>query len=144
MRSGLAEALAIIGSYENKIKNCSKDKIINTIISILRTIFENSSWQLWATLSDYLPLLAEASPEEFISILNNENESVFKELYAQEGDGLTGRNYILGILRALETIAWDKKYLSEITIFLGYLSSIDPGGNHGNRPINSIKEIFIP
>lgn len=144
LRSGLAEALAIIGSYENKIKNCSKDKIINTIISILRTIFENSSWQLWATLSDYLPLLAEASPKEFISILNNENESVFKELYAQEGDGLTGRNYILGILRALETIAWDKKYLSEITIFLGYLSSIDPGGNHGNRPINSIKEIFIP
>ncbi|MDY6364115.1 MAG: hypothetical protein SPL73_04410 [Cyanobacteriota bacterium] len=144
LRSGLAEALAIIGSYENKIKNCSKDKIINTIISILRTIFENSSWQLWATLSDYLPLLAEASPKEFISILNKENESVFKELYAQEGDGLTGRNYILGILRALETIAWDKKYLSEITIFLGYLSSIDPGGNHGNRPINSIKEIFIP
>jgi hypothetical protein len=130
LRSGLVETLAIIGSYENKIKNCSKGKITNTIINILKATLKNSSWQLWATLSDYLPLLAESSPKEFISILNNEDE-VFKELYAQGDEELTGRNYVLGILRALETIAWDKKYLSEITILLGYLSSIAPGGNQG-------------
>ena len=39
---------------------------------------------------------------------------------------------------------WDKKYLSEVTLLLGYLSTIDPGGNYGNRPIHSLKEIFIP
>ncbi len=144
LRSGLADTLAFIGVYQKEIKNCSKNKINNNIIDILRMVFKNSSWQLWASLSDYLSMFAEASPREFLSILNNEDENVFKELYAQEGDGLTGRNYMLGILKALETLAWDKKYLSEVTLLLGYLSTIDPGGNYGNRPIHSLKEIFIP
>ena len=49
-----------------------------------------------------------------------------------------------GLLWALETLAWDEKYLVQATVILGNLASHDPGGNWGNRPANSLTTIFLP
>lgn len=147
LRKGLAETLALIGCNSEIFDKTSINKVEETIILTIREIFDNADWILWASLCDVLPLLAEASPKEFISALNqaiNSPQNLFIDLFAQEGVGISGRCYMTGVLWALETIAWNPNCLTDITLILGELSNIDPGGQWGNRPINSLITIFMP
>lgn len=48
-----------------------------------------------------------------------------------------------GLLWALETLAWDPTYLSEASLTLARLARLDPGGKLANRPIRSLREIFL-
>ena len=43
-----------------------------------------------------------------------------------------------GLLWALETLAWHSDHLARVTVILGELAEIDPGGNWTNRPANSL------
>jgi hypothetical protein len=48
-----------------------------------------------------------------------------------------------GLLWGLETLAWIPEYLSRVTLILAKLACLDPGGRIANRPINSLREIFL-
>lgn len=147
LRIGLAESLAIIESISEMFKNCTRGHARSIVHLTVRDIFKDADWILWGTLNDLLPILAEAAPQELINnvegaISNHLNP--FLELFSQEGKGITGSTYLTGLLWALETLAWDEQYLSSITVILGELATIDPGGSWANRPINSLITIFLP
>jgi len=147
LRKGLAESLALLGSQPEALKNCSLGKAETTAITSIREIFKDSDWILWGSLNNLLPILAEAAPGEFLSSVENalnKKPCPFDELFSQEGSGITGGNYMTGLLWALETLAWDEQYLVQVTVLLGKLASHDPGGNWGNRPANSLITIFLP
>ena len=55
-----------------------------------------------------------------------------------------GRNYMTGLLWALETLAWHTDYLMRAIVLLGELAALDPGGNWSNRPSNSLIDILLP
>ncbi len=102
-----------------------------------------------ASLERLLPLIAEASPEEFLkaveAALIDIEKSPFHKIFAQESsDGIAGRNYISGLLWALEGLAWHSDYLTRVILIFGDLASIDPGGNWANRPLNSLTDILLP
>ena len=147
IRKGLAESLALLGSFPSALSNCSTDKP-QTIASLsIRDTFDNSDWVLWGSLNDLLPLLAEASPNEFLGAVETALEQdpcPFDKLFAQEGKGILGENYLTGLLWALETLAWDEQYLVRVSVILGELASHDPGGSWANRPSNSLTIIFLP
>ena len=147
LRNGLAETLALLGSRNGTLINCSQDKAEVTTVLAIREIFTNANWVLWGSLNSLLPTLAEAAPNEFLSVVEKtlcSRPCVFDELFSQEGDGITGGNYLTGLLWALEVLAWDEKYLVRVTIALGELASHDPGGKWANRPSNSLVTIFLP
>ncbi len=100
-----------------------------------------------ASLNSYLPTLAEAAPDEFLDAVESataQNPCPFIHVFAQEKAGIMGHNYITGLLWALETLAWSPDYLQRVTVVLGELAALDPGGNWANRPANSLTEIFLP
>jgi len=147
LRKGLADALALLGSRPSALRNCSAHKPETVALSVVREILGQADWILWGSLDDLLPLLAEAAPEEFLNAVEQALQNKpcpFEELFGQESSGIMGRNYMVGLLWALETLAWDETYLSRVTLILGELSIIDPGGNWGNRPANSLRTIFLP
>lgn len=147
LRKGLAEGLALIGNSNSFFTNCSLNKSETIIILTIREIFDNSDWILWASLNDLLPLIAESAPNEFISSIESafqKKPSPFDGLYANEGNGITGWNYITGILWALETLAWEEQFIVRVTVTLGELAKHDPGGSWSNRPSNSLVTIFLP
>lgn len=147
LRKGLAESLALLGSQPAALKNCSRGKAEAIAITSIREIFKDSDWILWGSLNNLLPTLAEATPKEFLSAVENaldKKPCPFDELFSQEGSGITGANYMTGLLWALETLAWDEQYLVRVTVVLGKLATHDPGGNWGNRPANSLSTIFLP
>ena len=62
----------------------------------------------------------------------------------KEAVGISGSNYMTGLLWALETLAWDPQHLTRVAVIIADIASIDPGGNWANRPANSLSDIFLP
>jgi len=147
LRKGLAEGLAILGNNPDACRNCSQGKPEAIAVSAIYEIFVNADWVLWGSLDNLLPILAEAAPNEFLNAVERAmrlSPSPFDNLFDQEGNGITGRNYLTGLLWALEALAWDEKYLVRICVILGELAIRDPGGQWLNRPANSLETILLP
>lgn len=147
LRKGMAESLALLGSQPDDLTYCSQNKPETITVLAVREIFANADWVLWASLNNLLPLLVEAEPNEFLNAVKNalqQTSCPFDKLFSQEGDGITGQNYLTGLLWALETLAWDEKFLVRVCVILGELAAHDPGGNWANRPANSLTTILLP
>ncbi len=146
-RKGLAEGLALISNNPNAFPNASHRKAEAIGVQAVREILSDSDWVTWASLNSLLPTLAEAAPKEFLDSVDAAlrlHPSPFDELFAQEGSGITGGNYLTGLLWALETLAWDPELLVRVSVLLAELASHDPGGTWMNRPSNSLATIFLP
>ena len=148
LRAGLAESLALVGCHSSALTTVSQGKAEAIARLTVRGLLARKDWRSWASLNDLLPLLAEAAPEEFLDALEgamaDPSDETFQTLFRLEGKGFGGRNYMTGILWGLETLAWSPDYLGRVTLILGDLASIDPGGNWNNRPRNSLLEIYLP
>ena len=118
-----------------------------TSVLSVREILTDINWITWGSLNDLLPDLAEADPVEFLKVVETAlslTPCPFDQLFAEESNGVTGRNYLTGLLWALERLAWDEQYLVRVCVALGDLASHDPGGNWLNRPANSLATILMP
>jgi hypothetical protein len=148
LRKGMVETIALLGSRPSALSSCSQGKAELVATLTVRTLLKDADWVVWAGLGSHLPMLAEASPDEFLDAVENSllnpTQSPFNGLFAQEGSGVSGWNYTSGLLWALETLAWHPDYLVRVTMLLGELAAIDPGGTWANRPANSLRDIFLP
>ncbi|VVQ14208.1 hypothetical protein PS925_03877 [Pseudomonas fluorescens] len=147
LRKGIAEGLAILGSQPEVCRNCTQGKAESTCILVVRDLLTDANWMLWGSLNDLLPTLAEAAPVEFLNsveVAMHLDPCPFDELYSQEGSGITGGNYLTGLLWALEGLAWDEQFLVRVCVALAELASHDPGGQWANRPSNSLTAILLP
>lgn len=147
MRDGMAESLALLGCFPKALPNVSAEKAEVTAILAVRDILGAAPWEIWASLNGQLPMLAEAAPMEFMASVEkalHKEPSPFATLFAQEAGGVFGRQYLSGLLWALETLAWSEDHLARVAVILGGLAAIDPGGKWSNRPINSLAEILLP
>ncbi|PHQ35821.1 hypothetical protein CEE69_08030 [Rhodopirellula bahusiensis] len=147
LRKGLAESLALVGGRPECLENCSRDKPRTIAVEVIRELLQDTDWRFWGSINDLLPLLAETSPEEFLSAVEaalRQQPCPFDELFSQEGKGITGRNYVTGLLWALESIAWSETDIVRATVVLARLAERDPGGQWANRPASSLAHIFLP
>lgn len=147
LRNGIADGLAILGSQPEACSNCSQGRAEATCVLVICELLTDADWVLWGSLNALLPTLAEAAPGEFFDAVEKAmrlKHCPFDELFSQEGNGITGSNYLTGLLWALEGLAWDEQYLVRVCVALGELASHDPGGHWANRPSNSLTTILLP
>ena len=147
LRSGIAEGLALVGSRSSDATHVSRGKPEAEVAMAVREVLADADWIVWAGLNDVLPSLAEASPSEFLDTVEDglrRDPCPFDGVFGQEGGGITGQNYMTGLLWGLESLAWDSDLLVRVVVVLGDLASRDPGGNWANRPENSIRTILLP
>jgi hypothetical protein len=147
LRKGLSETLALLGCFPEALTSCPEGKAVYVADLAVYEILKDADWVLWASLNDLLPTLAEAAPVPFLDSVTkalSQTPCPFVSVYSQEGPGVMGQNYLTGLLWALETLAWHSDYLQRVTVLLGELAAIDPGGNWANRPSNSLTDIFLP
>ena len=146
--AGIVDGLALLGCRGEFFTNTSQNKAEYTALIVVKTVLESASWQHWATLNHFLPVLAEAAPEQFMAQVERELNSrpeTYKEIHAQEYNdfGIMGANYLTGLLWALEGLAWKEEYLVRVANILLELAKLDPGGQWANRPDNSLVTIFL-
>ncbi|MDP0563528.1 MAG: hypothetical protein QS721_14855 [Candidatus Endonucleobacter sp. (ex Gigantidas childressi)] len=147
LRKGLAESLALIGSQPDLLSHCDNGRAEDIALSSVRELFEESDWVRWGSLNSILPTISEANPNEFLSATESAiaaKPSPFDRLFEEEGTGVHGRNYITGLLRALEGIAWEEDCLSETSVVLAEIAYHNPSANRENRAIASLTKIFLP
>lgn len=147
IRKGISETLAILGTNGNEFKNCSLHKANQIVNSVIFELFSKANWKLWASLNDVIPILAESAPDAFLKAVEKslkENPSPFDILFDQEGNGITGSNYLTGLYWAIESLSWNEDLLPRSILILAELATHDPGGNWSNRPVNSIVTILLP
>lgn len=147
LRSGMAEVLLLIaerGANARMICVQSPHAYAEELVRGLPGL--NDDWRLLASLRDQLPRLMEASPDPFFDCLERLLEAKpddVQRLFVEGEVAFGGGGMHTGLLWGLETLAWSPDYLSRVAIILARLASIDPGGRLHNRPINSLREIFL-
>ncbi|WP_207003646.1 hypothetical protein [Trinickia mobilis] len=147
LREGISETVAFMGAQPRALRSCTVGRPAWVASQIVHGLLENASASRWASLNMLLPMLAEASPSSFLDCVDTalgEKPSPFVEVFEQEDSGAFGRNYLTGLLWALETLAWEREHLGQVVNCLAELALLDPGGNWSNRPLNSLITIFLP
>lgn len=138
IRNGVAETLVIVEYLKNNFENCRMDAS-NFAVLIVREILDNSSWYTWASLYNLLPLLAEASPSEYLNqfekyILIDKEKQI---LFENETD-ITTYNYSTPLYWSLELIAWSTDYCVRVCMILSELAKKD------EKAVDHIVNIILP
>jgi len=146
LRSGMAETILLIaerGSHAGmSLQNprAYVEKIVRGLPGL------SDDWRLLASLRDEYARLMEAAPSPLLDSLERLLEArprdvqrLFGELEVPLGSGAMHT----GLLWGLETLAWRPIYLPRVGLILARLASLDPGLRMINRPINSLREIFL-
>jgi hypothetical protein len=145
LRKGLVESVCQIALHDDKISDGNGQQFANSIVNSLLSGEKQSLRESWFSLAHWLPDIAEAAPEEFLRCIEKfiQDKDAVKIMF-EEGDSITISSLHTYILWALERMAWNESYLPRVTIALGDLASVDPGGSLRNRPTNSLLEIYMP
>ena len=151
LREGLADTLALMAT--RSVNNWpgssgSVQSYVNAIVTqLLRQANDDQSGKIWTSLAEVLPLLAEATPEAFLSALDiatTGSDPVIQQLFTdQSGDAFTARSSHHHLLWALERLAWSPLYLSDAALFLARLTRLNVEGRLANRPGSSLRGIFV-
>ena len=144
LRRGLGETLILFSLYASHVPS-----VINAqagVENLVRRLLENADQQRWWSLTREFQLLAEAAPGVFLSVLDEalHRGNNLDVLFAEDSDGIFGGGtYLAELLWALESLAWSPQYLGRVVAILATLTARDPGGRYGNRPANSLRNIFL-
>lgn len=143
--TGLVESLVLLAVYGDRSTQIPSTQTFAD--SVVRKIFTSAEkWEMWSSLKDVTPLLAEAAPEVFLEIVERgikNSPELFEELM-KDGGGMWGECRHSGLLWALESLGWKSDYLAQVANILLQLTNIDKGGMWSNRAGNSLKELFMP
>ena len=145
---GLADTLAIMGAYGDIPLPLSGIPIRDYAAGIIRQLLElaNRDWRIWASLSNSLPLIAEGAPYVFLTAVENDltqDQPVLLNLFSDKSDGIFSFPLYTGLLWALETLAWNPDYFSHTVLILTRLAKLNPEGMVNNRPMDSLREIYL-
>src|ERR1035441_6457842 len=148
LREGLATTLlhvaVLSGQAQLTVTNQSPQQFVDQIVKGLPGL--STDYRLLTSLRDELSLLAEAAPGPLLAALEQMLEgdaTVIKPIFSEIETFMSPSSYHTGVLWALELLAWEREFLNRVALILAKLTRIDPGGRLSNRPLNSLRSIFL-
>ena len=149
LRRGLARTLLLISGLHEaarfRVIGLTSEQYVDGIVGSIPRLSEDA--RVLASLKSELPRLSEAAPRPLASALERvlEGDSWVSVIFRDSEDrtlwgSSSPHTYILW---ALETMAWSPSYLHRAASILMTLADRDPGGRLSNRPLRSLREIFL-
>jgi excisionase family DNA binding protein len=149
LQRGVALSLALAASSDVYIHaNGPIDNVVGQILhSVWNAASADDTGSLWGSLSDEMPLLAEASPSEFLDAveadLDQKNPLLVTLFQDEDSDTLFGASSPhTGLLWALETLCWSPEHFRRAAEALARFANLDPGGKLSNRPAQSFVNVL--
>ncbi len=146
LRQGLCETLVLLSVHgDNLFKARLGFDVDNNVSRLIRSLLTPLDPHTWQSQQHDLPRYAEAAPETFLDILEQDLELDDPKVHAlmqpvdPGGFSSPGRT---GLLWALETLAWNPQWLARVVVVLGKLAELKITDNWANRPDNSLGSIF--
>ena len=146
IREGIAQTLVLIAVFGDDAQLPVSTTAQTRVDNVVWELLQDADWKLWHSLSDVLPLVAEASPSAFLDAVESslsQSKPPIIGMFSETKDTLTSSSAHPSLLWALEGLAWSPQLLGRITIILGKLARLDPGGTLSNRPANSLRTISL-
>ncbi len=151
LRTGLARSIALMGARGDEVRlaggRSARQWSERVVWSLLQRANEDQSAQLWASMEDVLPLLAEAAPDVFLRATAqgaSGEEPLLGALFQDVEGSWHVSSPHTGLLWALECVAWSPRHFGFSVEVLAQLAEVDPGGRLSNRPAASLRDIFRP
>lgn len=149
LRKGFARSIALMGAQGDDIRlpngRTARQWAERVVWNLLGRANQDDSADLWASIEDVTPLLAEAAPDLFLRAVaqgTSGSQPLLRTLFQDhEADWNAGSPHT-GLLWALEGLAWSNQHLGFAAELLAVLAEIDPGGKLSNRPANSLRNVF--
>jgi hypothetical protein len=151
LRRGLARTLLLISGLHEAagFKVIGQDPVdyVENVVSSIPRLAEDV--RVLASLKHEFPRLAEAAPRPLARslerVLGGDNKNWVRVIFRDKQDqslwaASSPHTYFLW---ALETMAWNPAYLHQAASILMILAESDPGGRLSNRPLESLREIFL-
>lgn len=148
LREGLATTLLLLAAWSVPARvNLGQESgqaFANRVVTNLPGLMGDH--RLLSSLKEELPLLAEAAPFPLLSaleqLLEGQAERI-RPIFNEQPGWVFPVSKHVGLLFALETLAWEPEHFLQAVMILARLTEIDPGGRLGNRPGKSLQDIFI-
>jgi transcriptional regulator with XRE-family HTH domain len=144
LRRGLGEILimlALFGDRAKAVRDADRRPAY-----VVRKLLHAADKQRWWSLSRDFQLLAEADPDSFLAAVDyslEQSDPPVAALFGSDDSPMFGTEHLSDLLWALESLAWEPKYLARVCIILARLDELDPGGRYLNRPGASLRQINL-
>lgn len=152
LRIGVGETLVLLSVHGNDLfRHRLGIDVEGEVAALVRRLLRSDGGEAPLTgevLESYdqdLPMLAEAAPDEFLSALEDDldlPESAVRELLKPAEATIFNRPAGVGLLWALECLAWNPMHLARVVLALAGLSTPVPDSPALNRPVGSLERIF--
>lgn len=145
LRQGLTEAMIVSAIYPQRAILISD--VAARADRAVRKLLRDASAGLWWSLSRDFRNLAEAAPDAFLEALEHSldgKDPSVSSLFRSDEGVIHSTEYLSNLLWALEMLARSPDYLVRAALLLARLDEVDPGGEWSNRPLASLRRIFLP
>ena len=147
LRDSICETLVLLAVHGNNLFRERPGVDVEGQVNVLiRELLTPPKTETWASQRGDLPLYAEAAPDQFLDILendlNSEEPKVLSLLKPASSEIFGGGCARSGLLWALEILAWKPERLVRVASLLARLSEPKIDDNWVNKPENSLKSIF--
>jgi len=148
LRTGLANTLRLVavrGESSSLISGADSQAFADDIVRSITA--EGFDQRLLASLAQQLMVLMETAPSPLVAAIDglvHGEPSAVAEIFSESnlfGSPSSPHTYLLW---ALELVAWDPGHFGRAVMILARLARLDPGGRLANRPLNSLRALFLP
>lgn len=146
IKEGLCNTLILLAVFGEAAGISVNFNIQAWVDSLIRKLLTNRDERFWMSVENKLHLLAEASPKSFMTAfeeLMSDRPEVVSAMFGQKEFDLFTPSYYIHVLWALEALAWGPGQLSRVSLILAQLANFDQGIKTANKPINSLRYIFL-
>lgn len=146
LRQGLCDTLVLMAVHGNALIGERLGMDLETVVStVIRHLLTPSTASTWLSQKNDLPQYAEAAPDAFLSIVEDDLDSEgpqISALFMPAQTGIFGDCPRTGLLWALELLAWKPERLVRVTSILARLCEWKINDNWANKPMATLESIF--
>lgn len=145
LRKHTAEGLVLAALSSDELARAAS----GIVKRLLDEAFADDTGQVLGTLAPALPVLAEAAPDEFLTVVSadlSKSSPTACTLFRDSEKGTFGPSSLHpDLLWALENLCWSSDYYGRSAMALAALVDvdIDRDDRRGNRPIESLEKITV-
>ena len=144
LRSGICETLVILAAHGDAILRGRNLRLQDRIDRLVGRLAENLSVEKLLSLRHDLPDFAEASPEVFLRLLEQDlrrDEPVVLDLLVPAADRWPTSPRRTELLWALERLAWNPAHFPRVVDILARMAAVEVDDNWANSPKSTLWSI---